>query len=117
MVSPPFFICKIDLQFPLLHFRMLAGTGTGLAMRVLDLHRRELRRRIAHHQNGEGQQQDRPGQVHHSHVWRVVMGHIGNQQAGQRRDRHINQEAHGHVVGLDLVAITHTSHRVDFYHC
>jgi hypothetical protein len=88
------------LKFALLHFRVLTGAGTGLAMGVLDLHRRELRRGITHHQDGKRQQQDRPGQVHHAHVRRVVMGHVGNQQTGQRRDCHINQKAHGHMIGL-----------------
>jgi hypothetical protein len=30
-----------------------------------------------------------------------MMRYIGNQQPGQRSDGHIDQEAHGHVVGLD----------------
>lgn len=30
------------------------------------------------------------------------MGHVGNQQPGQRGDRHVDQEAHRHVVGLEV---------------
>ena len=92
---------RSDLQLALLHFRVLTRAGPGLATRVLDLHRRELRRCIAHHQNRQRQQQDRSGQVHHAHVRRVVMGDVGDQQAGQGRNRHVNQETYRHVVGLD----------------
>jgi hypothetical protein len=31
-----------------------------------------------------------------------VVRHIGDQQARQRSDRHLDQEAHRHVVGLEL---------------
>jgi hypothetical protein len=30
-----------------------------------------------------------------------VVGHVGDQQLRERGDRHVDQEAHRHVVGLD----------------
>jgi hypothetical protein len=33
-----------------------------------------------------------------------VVGHVGDQQARQRGDRHVDQEAHRHVIGLESVA-------------
>lgn len=82
---------------------MLAGTRADLALRVLDLHRGKLRRRIAHHQDGKGQEQDAAAQVDDPQVRRIVMGNVGDQQPGQRGDRHVDQEAHRHVVGLEQV--------------
>lgn len=105
------------LKLALLDFRVLTGAGSHLALRVLDLHRRELRRGITHHQDRKRQQQNPAAQVDDAQVRRVVVRHVGDQQAGQGGDRHVDQKPHGHVVGLDLVAITHTCHRVDFHHC
>lgn len=92
---------SLDLAF--LHFRMLAGTLADLALRVFDLHRGKLRGRVAHHQHGKGQQQDAAAQVDDPQVRRIVVGDVGDQQPGQCRDRHVDQETHRHVVGLEQV--------------
>ena len=89
----------------------------ALATRAFDLHRREGRRCVAHHQDCKRQQQNAAAQVDDAHVRRVVVRHVGDQQTRERSDRHVDQEAHRHVVGLDLVPVTHTCHRVDFHHC
>jgi hypothetical protein len=77
------------------------GAVARLAARRRGGHRRVAGRGIAHHQNRQGQQQDGAGHHHHAPVRLVVVRDVGDQQAGQRGDGHIDHEADRHVVGLD----------------
>jgi hypothetical protein len=61
--------------------RVFTGTGAEFALRFFDLHRRELRRGVTHHQNRERQQQNAAAQVDDAHVRRVVVRDVGDQQA------------------------------------
>lgn len=75
----------------------------ALATRAFDLHRRKGRRRVAHHQDRKRQQQNPAAQVDDAQIRRVVMRHVGDQQTRERGNRHVDQEAHRHVVGLEQV--------------
>jgi hypothetical protein len=92
---------------PYISVRRIVALGLGvlavarLAARVWTSHRRKTRRGVAHHQNRQGQQQDGAGHHHHAPVRLVVVRDVGDQQAGQRGDGHIDHEADRHVVGLD----------------
>lgn len=65
------------------------GLGGGVA-----------RRGVAHHQDRERQQQDPAAHIQQAHVGGLVVRHVADQQARKRGDRHVQQEADGHVVGL-----------------